>query len=507
MAEDADAVVIGAGPNGLVAAAALARHGWRVLVLEARGRPGGAVHSEEFTLPGYLHDVGAAFFPFADSPAFRHLDLAGAGLRWGNARYESCHPAPDGSCASIARDVDLAAASFGPDGAAWRRLADWRQRLGDRLAAALLAPLPALGPAWRLGPANGLRLALAGLRSPAGLARRLFQTEAARRIIPGLALHVDLGPEDFAGAGLGLVLALLAASPGFRVPMGGARAITEALLRRLGEYGGELRLGQHVKEVLVRGRRAVGVRTGRGDEFRARRAVLADVGAPALYLRLLRPRHVPGWVRAAIRRFRYGWGTFKVDWALAGPVPWSAADARESAVVHAGDSLADLIAFTRQVRAGRLPDNPYLVVGQQSLVDPGRAPPGGHTLWAYSRVPNRLAGGWARQREAFADRIERRLEGLAPGFRARIRGRAAHSPEDLEAMDENLVGGDLGGGSARFSQQLFFRPVFPYFRYRTPVRGLYLASASAHPGAGVHGACGFNAARMALADSGERLSP
>jgi phytoene dehydrogenase-like protein len=206
-----------------------------------------------------------------------------------------------------------------------------------------------------------------------------------------------------------------------------------------------------------------------------------------------------------MRRFRYGWGTFKVDWALSGPVPWSAVEAREAAVVHAGDSIADLIAFTRQSRSGRLPANPYLVIGQQSLVDSGRAPPGGHTLWAYSRVPNRPEGGWARQREAFADRIEARLEGLAPGFRVLVRGRAVHSPEDLEAMDENLVGGDLGGGSARFSQQLFFRPVFPYFRYRTPVRGLYLASASAHPGAGVHGACGFNAARMALADSGERL--
>ncbi len=504
---DADAVVIGAGPNGLVAAATLARHGWRVLILEAKGRPGGAVYSEAMTLPGYLHDVGAAFFPFAESPPFRYLDLVGAGLRWAGARYDSCHPAPDGACASIARDVDLAAAAFGADGDAWRRLAAWRERMGDRLGEALLAPLPALGPALRLGPGNALRLALAGVRSSAGLARRLFRTEAARRVIPALALHVDLGPEDFAGAGLGLVLALLAASPGFRVPLGGARAITAALVRRLEEHGGRLLLRQHVEEIRVCGGRAVAVRTANGDEFRARRAVLADVGAPALYLRLLRPRFVPGWVRAAMRRFCYGWGTFKVDWALSGPVPWSVAEARQAAVVHAGDSVDDLIAFTRQVRAGRLPENPYLVIGQQSLMDPDRAPPGGHTLWAYSRVPNRLEGGWARQCEAFADRIERRLEGLAPGLRGLIRGRAVHSPDDLEAMDENLVGGDLGGGSACFSQQLFFRPVFPYFRYRTPVRGLYLASASAHPGAGVHGACGFNAARAALVDSGERLMP
>jgi phytoene dehydrogenase-like protein len=191
-----------------------------------------------------------------------------------------------------------------------------------------------------------------------------------------------------------------------------------------------------------------------------------------------------------------------MDWALSGPVPWAAPEARSSAVVHAGDSIADLVAFTRQVRAGVLPSNPYLVIGQQSLLDPSRAPAGGHTLWAYSHVPSYPDGGWGRHKEAFADRVEGRIEGLAPGFRGLIRARAVHAPDDLEAMDENLVGGDLGGGSARFSQQLFFRPAFPYFRHRTPVRGVYLASASAHPGAGVHGACGFNAAGMALRDFG-----
>jgi phytoene dehydrogenase-like protein len=495
-----DAVVIGSGPNGLVAAATLARHGWSVLVLEACGRPGGAVYSEELTLPGFLHDVGAAFFPFGPvSPAFRSLDLTGAGLRWQHARRDSCHPAPDGTCAAISRDVDLAAASFGTDGDAWRRLAGWGRAMGGRLSDALLAPLPALGPALRLGPLNLFRLAMAGLSTTAGFARRTFRTEAGRRVVPALALHVDLGPEDLAGTGLGLVLALLAAGPGFPVPVGGARAITEALLRRLREHGGELRLETHVNRVLVARGKVVGVRTNGGEDIPVRR-VVADVGAPAVYLRLLRPRDVPAVFREAVRRFRYGWGTFKMDWALAGPVPWTSPEARESAVIHAGDSLADLTAFTRQVRSGRLPDNPYLVIGQQSLADPTRAPAGGHTLWAYSRVPNTLEGGWRRYREAFADRVEERIEGLAPGFRGLIRARAIHSPEDLEAMDENLVGGDLGGGSARLEQQLFFRPVFPYFRYRTPVRGLYLASASTHPGAGVHGACGFNAAHMALRD-------
>jgi phytoene dehydrogenase-like protein len=496
-----DAVVIGAGPNGLTAAATLARHGWRVLVLEAKARPGGAVYSEELTRPGYLHDVGAAFFPFADhSPAFRALDLAGAGLSWGNARFESTHPAPDGSCAAIARDADLSAQTFGSDGPAWLRLARWQAAMGERLAAALLAPLPSLVPALRLGPRNLVKLGLAGLRTPAAFARRHFRTEAARRVIPALALHVDLGPEDFAGTGLGLVLALLAAGSGFRVPVGGAKAITTALLRRLEEAGGELRLNTHVDAIIVRGRRAVAVRTG-GHEVPFRRAVLADVTAPSLFLRLLPARAVSGWVRRSARRFRFGWGTFKMDWALAGPVPWSADAARESAVVHTGDSLADLIAFTRQVRRGELPDNPYLVIGQQSLADPSRAPPGHHTLWAYSRVPPAMPGGWPRYREHFADRIEERIEGLAPGFRSLILGRSVQAPPDLEAMDENLVGGDLGGGSARFDQQLFLRPVFPYFRYRTPVNGVYLASASAHPGAGVHGACGYNAALMALADN------
>jgi phytoene dehydrogenase-like protein len=242
------------------------------------------------------------------------------------------------------------------------------------------------------------------------------------------------------------------------------------------------------------------VRTSAGDEIPARHAILADVGAPALYLHLLPGEAVGGWVRQSIRNFRYGWGTFKMDWALSGPVPWLAEEARQSAVVHAGDSIDDLIRFTNEARTGALPSNPYLVIGQQSLLDPTRAPAGGHTLWAYSRVPSHLPDGWDRHKEAFADRIELRIEGLAPGFRGLIRGRAIFAPDDLERMNENLVGGDLGGGSAQLTHQLFWRPVFPYFRYRTPVKGVYLCSASAHPGAGVHGACGYNAAQAALRD-------
>jgi phytoene dehydrogenase-like protein len=497
-----EAVVIGAGPNGLVAACTLARAGWRVLVLETQRRPGGALYSLPTTLPGFVHDVGAAFFPFAQaSPAFRSLALSEVGLAWRTGMYESAHPAPDGSCAAIARDLDRAADSFGTDGDAWRSLGRWQTAMGVRLPEALLAPLPDPRPALRMGMRNLLRFAEAGLSTSAGYARRKFRTEAARRVIPGLALHVDLGPNDFSGAALGLVLALLASADGFAVPVGGARAITDALLTRLNQAGGDVRLGTRVRGIVVRQNRAVAVTTEYGEEIEVSRAVLADVGAPALYLDLLPEESVPGWVRQSIRQFRYGWGTFKMDWALAGPVPWTCALCRQSAVVHAGDSIADLVAFTLQVRAGQLPANPYLVIGQQSLVDPTRAPAGAQTLWAYSRVPSRLAGGWAAAKESFADRIEERIDGLAPGFRQLIRGRAIFAPDDLERMNENLVGGDLGGGSAHFSHQLFWRPTFPYFRYRTPVRGVYLASASAHPGAGVHGACGYNAAQLALWDA------
>lgn len=498
-----DVVVIGAGPNGLAGACVLARAGLSVLVLEAHPeRPGGALASEPATEPGFVHDVGAAFFPFAQaSPAFLDLALGEHGLRWTFAPIDSAHPAPDGSIAVLARDLDRVEKNFGSpeDGATIRWICEWHRRIEPKLIPAMLETIPAIRPALGLLPFAVLRLAATFLRSGSGLARSWFASEPARRVIPGLALHTDIGPDDVFGAGIGYMLTVMATSGGYGVPEGGAGAITAAMVRLLEKHGGQVRVGARVESIIVRNNRAEAVVIEGGEEIRVGKAILSDTSAPALLGRLVDEKHLPGRIVRKMKRFAIGWGTFKVDWALDGPVPWGNDLAREAAVVHAGDSLEDLRRFTLEVRGGKLPSNPYLVIGQQSLCDPTRAPAGKHTLWAYSHVPNYLPD-WAAEKERFADRIDERIEALAPGFRKLIRARRAVSPPDLERMDANLIGGDLGGGSNAWYRQLVFRPVFPYFRYRMPVRGLYLGSSFAHPGAGVHGMCGYNAAQMILRD-------
>jgi len=503
---DPDVVVIGSGPNGLVAGCVLAKKGFRVLVVETnRKRPGGALGSEEATESGFVHDVGAAFFPFGkSSPAFQELEIEKHGVQWAHLRYESCHPAPDGSFACISRDTERDFGLFGSpaDGERWRKLAAWHRSVEPRLYRLLLGPFPSIAPALALGPLSLLRVAWLFATSARGLSDRFFESEAARRVLPGLGLHVDVGPDDRFGAGLGYMLGLGATTGGYPVPLGGAQRITDALVRILESQGGRLRLGARVTRVAVKGGRAAAVVLDNGEEIPARRAVLADTAARALLLDLVERAHVPSHAVRRMERFEQGWGTFKVDWALSGPVPWKIEAARESAVVHAGDSVDDLSRFTREVRDRKLPARPYLVIGQQSVADPSRAPAGQATLWAYTHVPPDIEGGWAAHRDAFTDAIEARIEELAPGFRSRILARRIVSPVDLQAMDENLVGGDLGGGSNAWNHQLLFRPFFPYFRYRMPVSGLYLCSSYAHPGGGVHGMCGYNAAQIAARDLG-----
>ncbi len=504
LVQDPDIVVIGSGPNGLAASLVLAGLGCKVLVLESNPRrPGGSLGSDELTLPGFTHDVGAGFFPFGKlSPAFLDFELERHGLEWRHARFESCHPALDESFACISRDLEESRARFGSteDGEAWHELASFYRGIERDLIQALMLPFPALGPALRIGAPALLRVASLFAQSLAGTSRELFRSEAARRVLPSLALHVDVGPEDAFGTGLGFMLGMTATTGGYAVPRGGAQRLTDAMVTLLEHRGGRLQLGARVKKILVREGRAVGVTLETGEEIAARRGVLSDSSAPSLFLDLLERKDVPRFVVKKMRRFPQGFGTFKLDWALSAPVPWRVEAARESAVVHVGESIDDLARFVRQIRAFELPERPYLVLGQHTLADPSRAPEGKHTLYCYSRVPPRVGVSWAEASLTFAERVEQRIEELAPGFRASILARSTKSPLDLEAQNENLRGGDLGGGTNAWHNQLLFRPVFPYFRYRTPVRGLYLCSSYAHPGAGVHGMCGYNAARLAARD-------
>jgi phytoene dehydrogenase-like protein len=500
---DPDVVVIGAGPNGLFAAARLARAGLSVLVLEALDRPGGALWTVQSTLPGFLHDVGAGFVAFHDSPAFQGTRLSERGLSFVTSDYESAHPAPDGTCAAVSRDLERGAATFGPDAPRWRELFALHARQ-DQALVALLGTIPQVAPLWRIGVRDGLALLAACATSSGSFARRNFSTEAARRVFPAMGLHVDVGPDDAFGMPLCWMLTMRATTAGFAVPVGGAASITRALLQDLEAHGGRIELSAPVERIVVQRGRAVGVSLQGGRRVDVRHGVLADTTAASLYLELLEPAQVPSYVTRAMRRFPQGWGTFKLDLALSGPVPWLAEPARRSSVVHVGDSVDDLARFTAQVRDGQLPDRPYLVVGQHTLCDPSRAPAGQHTLYLYTHAPSspdthRYPGGWPVWRERLADQIIARIEELAPGFSALVLQRAIQDPSDLQARaSRNVVGGDLGGGSNAWHRQFVFRPVFPYFRYRTPVRNVLLCSSYAHPGAGIHGMCGWNAAGIAL---------
>jgi phytoene dehydrogenase-like protein len=517
MGDTPDAIVVGAGPNGLVAANFLADAGWNVLVLEAEPEPGGAVRSGELTLPGFIHDRFSAFYPLgAASPVLGRLDLDRYGLLWRRSPLVLAHPMRDGLCPVLSTDLDETAASLDADspgdGDAWRDLYGLWERVGDALVDALLSLFPPVVPgarlAARLGPTGLLHFARFGLLTVQRLAEEEFSGQGAALLLTGLALHTDLAPDSSASSMFGWLLGCLGQQIGFPVPEGGAGRLTDALVARLREKGGRLLCGTRVTKVLIRDGRAVGVATADGTEYPARRAVLADVGAPALYREMVAPDHLPSRVIEDVRRFQYDNSTVKVDWALDGPIPWAADDARKAATVHVADGIDHYIEASSQLIRGHIPARPHLVVGQMGVADPTRSLPGTETAWAYTHVPQRVrgdAGGslkgvWDKaEGEAFAERIEAEIETLAPGFRDLVCGRYIATPPTLEASNANLVGGALNGGSAQVHQQLIFRPIPGLARPETPVRRLYLASASAHPGGGVHGAPGANAARAALA--------
>ncbi|MFJ4005150.1 phytoene desaturase family protein [Streptomyces sp. NPDC090023] len=512
-----DAVVIGAGPNGLVAANLLADQGWSVEVLEAQERPGGAVFSDRAVHPDFVNDLFSSFYPLAAaSPVIAGLRLEEEGLRWSHAPRVLAHPLADGRCAVIDRDLDVTAEGLDElcagDGRSWRaQCATW-DRAGHDLLQALFTTMPPIralaGLGMKLRGGGALRLARAMLLPVRRLGEEEFGGEGARLLLAGNALHADLGPESAIGGGFGWLMSMLGQQFGFPVPVGGAVSLTDALVSRVQRRGGVIRCGEPVTEIVVERGRAVAVRTAGGDTVPARRAVLADVSAPALYGHLVAPEHLPSQVLDDMRRFQWDFSTFKIDWALDSTIPWKAGAASGAGTVHLADSVDDLTRFAAQIAMGLIPDNPFLLVGQMTTADPTRSPAGTESAWAYTHLPRvvrgdagdaGLDGSWdAAQREIMADRMEQRVEQFAPGFRARILSRRVLSPPTLQSEDSNLSEGALNGGTTALHQQAVFRPIPGTGRPETPVRGLYLASASAHPGGGVHGAPGANAARAAL---------
>jgi len=512
----ADAVVIGAGPNGLVAANHLADHGWKVIVCEEQPEAGGAVRSGEVTEPGFVHDLYSAFYPL--TLASRHiapLGLERYGVNWLSAKAVVAHPHPDGRCALLSMDLEETCASldsFAPgDGDAWRRLFDLWRRVGPHLVGALLTPLPPIRPAAgmlaTLGPRGLADFARFSLLPARRMAEEEFKGEGGGWLIAGNALHADLTPDSSGGGMFGWLLCGLGQQHGYPVPEGGAGEITRALVERLRDRGGEVWCDTPIERIEVHDGRARAAIGADGRRFEARRAVLADCGAPALFLKMLPQEVVPDRIRDALRRYQYDNSTFKVNWALREPIPWTAEEARRASTVHVAEGWDGLTDATVELAERKIPAHPFLVLGQYSMVDPSRSPKGTETAWAYTHLPQRptsdaageLSGDWdGEDAERFADRMEAEVERLAPGFRQRIISRHIQTPLYLERHNRNLVGGAINGGTAQLYQQAIFRPYPGLGRPTTPVRGLYLASSSAHPGGGLHGGPGGNAARTAL---------
>lgn len=512
-----DAVVVGAGPNGLVAANLLADAGWSVLVLEATEAVGGAVRHDDELHPGFVQDTFSAFYPFAAaSPVVERLDLGSHGLRWTTPPAPLGHPLP-GRWALVHRDRDDTAAGMEAahpgDGEAWLDLCRQWDAIGPGLLDLLLSPFPPVRGGARAGLALARHGALGTVRqllTPAlGAGWGRFTGDDARLLVSGSAGHADI-PLDAPGSGaFGLIMTMLAQADGFPVPVGGAGGLTAAMARRFVSLGGELRTSAPVERVVVRDGRAVGVRAA-GREVRARHAVLGAVSVPVLWGSLVDEEDHPARVRRGLRHFELDPATVKVDWALSGPVPWETPPPVAPGSFHVGDSPEQMHEATSQVATGLVPAAPYLLAGQMTTTDPTRSPAGTESLWAYTHVPHRVrgdAGGdgitgrWdAAETEKLGDRIQARIEALAPGFGDRVLARRVLGPHELQARNASLVGGAVNGGTSQLHQMLVLRPWPGTGRPGTGLRGLYLASSSAHPGGGVHGAPGANAARAALLD-------
>jgi phytoene dehydrogenase-like protein len=502
-----DAVVIGGGHNGLVAANMLADQNWKVVVLEAAPHAGGAVWSDESVRPGFITDLFSSFYPLGlASPILAALRLDQFGLRWAHAPSVLTHLLPDGRAATLHRDAERTAESldsFAPgDGDAWLRMYEEFRRIREPLLAALFRPFPPVRSALqllrRLGTAEALRFARFAVTPVRRFSEERFAGDGAPLLLAGNALHTDLPPEG-AGSGLyGWLLAMLGQAVGFPVPVGGSSSITAALVSRLEGHGGELRTDAPVRRIDIGAGGAEGVVLASGERIPARCAVLADVDAPALYRDLVGLDRLPARMSADLDAFEWDMATLKVNWALSSPIPWTSSAARGAGTVHLGADMDDLTRYAADLATKRIPPVPFVVLGQMTTADPTRSPAGTESAWAYTHLPARRELRAADVTE-HVERVEATVELHAPGFRDHILERTVQAPADLQGADANLVNGAINGGTASLHQQLIFRPLPGLARSETPVERLYLAGASAHPGGGVHGGPGANAARAALA--------
>jgi phytoene dehydrogenase-like protein len=462
------ACVIGAGPNGLSAAIVLARAGLQVDVLEAEPTTGGAARTMELTLPGYLHDFGSAVYPLgAGSPFFSSLPLRDFGLEWIHSPAPLAHPLDDGTAVMLERDLSHTTALLGVDGKAWRKLVQPFAERWNEIAPDLLRPLTSF-------PRHPWLMARFGMNAirPARVIARKFHSERTRALWAGLAAHSFLSLDEWLSTAPGLMLAVLAHAVGWPIPRGGSQSLTDALCRYLATLGGKIKTSSRVESL---------------SELPGNDLILCDV-TPQQLLKLAGER-LSDCYKRRLQTYRYGPGVFKVDYALHAPIPWKAPDCSRAATVHLGGSFEEIAASEQAVREGRHADRPFVLLAQPSLFDSSRAPQGKHTAWAYCHVPH---GSNTDE----VSKLEDQIEHFAPGFRDCVAARHVFSPSDLERMDANLIGGDIGGGALDL-RQFLFRPTWKH--YATSAKDIYICSSSTPPGGGVHGMCGYHAATRALA--------
>jgi phytoene dehydrogenase-like protein len=464
------ACVVGSGPNGLAAAIVLAQAGLQVDVFEAEPTPGGAARTMELTLPGFLHDFGSAVHPIAvSSPFFASLPLHDHGLEWIHSPAPLAHPLDDGTAVLLERNLADAKASLGADGNAWGKLMGPFVEHWTEFAPDVLRPIRSIPKhPWLMA-----RFGMNALLSARTIARR-FQSERTRALFAGLAAHSFLSLNEPLSGAFGMLMAVPAHAVGWPIPCGGSQSLANALCGYLSTFGGKVKLSSRVESLATLSHYDL---------------ILCDV-TPRQLLRIAAQR-LSGSYKRQLESFRYGPGVFKVDFALSSPIPWKASECLRAVTVHLGGSFEEIAASEQAVQAGRHPDSPFVLLAQPSLFDSSRAPASKHTAWAYCHVPN---GSKVDMLKKLEDQIER----FAPGFRECILARRVFSPADLESMDANLIGGDIGGGIMDL-RQIIFRPTWR--SYATSTRDLYICSSSTPPGGGVHGMCGYHAAKMALTRS------